>query len=1248
MGRPRGLRTRKPFPWSEGRLIFILCRGIHSLGLEHSTVVLADCPHLRYNIAVNFIPFWLLCALFFNAACAPLPAAPKPPTLAQVLAGHRRAVYVSAAAARPSPTLTVYAIEAAGLSGTLSEWSAPGGKSRTEMILGPIKQTEGDDGQTLWQQDMTGHVRLVRGTERAASRASQSFSLEAYDPLRGDKTTRVSLRPKRDPATGDLVVDVAPAVGTQQTLFLDPKTFLVRKMVASKGGLSGTIQIDEYAVSEGERVPSRLRIRYAGVPLLITARLVQARRLAAVDAGLFAPPASASDAALLSHDGKRAATVSFDFSHGEVTLPVSVNGHLLHLVLDSGAATSFVTGVAAAQIGLTTQGQLPAVGYGGASLSGVASGVTLEIMGAARLTGQSVYVLQDPAVAKILSERGGVDGGLGYDVLARLVTTIDYAHKTVSFALPGSVTPPANATVLPVTLEGSIPLVDGRVDGKGPGRFTLDTGDGGALHLYAAFARANGLLVDKTAPGARTVTGAGIGGLVTETVTPGHTLSLGGLSVPNLLLATSEAPGVSSLSQLAGGIGNAALGRFVVTFDYPNARVWLVPAHEQDKPTSPSTSQAPPAPQFWGEKTMGTGARFTMPVETQANQGTVTCTSSPQTWGAGEASLLLDLPASPTTQDILAKHLAAIGGAPAVQSITSTRIEMTVQTGGLSGTVLTVYAAPQRERQEIHLGILSTTDGCDGTRAWRKDSNGNVRLLGDDERRELRLQLFLDTYAYALPGGGRIGGTVSLRPGVEAGTGDYILDVTPTGGKPSALYLDPETFLVVKEQHLDDDRPVTTFYSDYRAVNGVQFPFAQRTTNGTDKYDVISHVTSLVNNGPVDNSLFTPPAANALNAAQFAVPGAKSATVPFDFDDGEIGIPVLINGKKSRVFLDSGASGFALSQTVADTMHLKQQGVLEARGYGGSTDLHPVKIDTLEIPGAVRLMGLTAVSIALPEGFDQSLSQPVSGFIGYDLLSRYVVKIDYAHRTLTFSDPAVWTPFAADGPALPLNLDSDVPSVQARLDYYAPASFLLDTGDESALRLYGPYVAAHGLRSKYPKQTPSVGGGIGGQSRSSLTRVGQFTVAGQTLRSVPTDLSLDTKGGASQIFAGALGGGLLSRFTVTFDYPHSRVFLAPTQATSLPFDLRTSGVTVAQVKDAQGHARFVVADVTAGTPAARAGVLLYDQILRVDGQDAGKLTLPALRGLLSAASGTASHLLLLQTPQGTRHTARVTFYDPLS
>ena len=174
-----------------------------------------------------------------------------------------------------------------------------------------------------------------------------------------------------------------------------------------------------------------------------------------------------------------------------------------------------------------------------------------------------------------------------------------------------------------------------------------------------------------------------------------------------------------------------------------------------------------------------------------------------------------------TTEAVLARHLQALGGKAAVSAITSTKVVQNVETGGLHGTVTTVYKAPDKEFEQDKLGIIDTTEGYDGKTAWRRDTNGNVRMLGDDERRELRLQLYIDTNSYVLPGSG-IPGTVTLRPHRETSTGDYILDVLPQDGKPSTLFLDPKTFLIAREEHLDDNVRVVTTFSDYHTVNGVR------------------------------------------------------------------------------------------------------------------------------------------------------------------------------------------------------------------------------------------------------------------------------------------------------------------------------------------------------------------------------------------------------------------------------------------
>ena len=116
-----------------------------------------------------------------------------------------------------------------------------------------------------------------------------------------------------------------------------------------------------------------------------------------------------------------------------------------------------------------------------------------------------------------------------------------------------------------------------------------------------------------------------------------------------------------------------------------------------------------------------------------------------------------------------------------------------------------------------------------------------------------------------------------------------------------------------------DNVLVTTTFSDYHPVDGVQYPFRQRTTNGMARYDILAQVDKIENNVSVPDALFQPPAMQS-GKAQFGKPGATTATMPFDIDNGEISIPVHINGTLNRVFLDSGASGLALSSHIADTL----------------------------------------------------------------------------------------------------------------------------------------------------------------------------------------------------------------------------------------------------------------------------------------------------------------------------------------
>jgi len=1125
-----------------------------------------------------------------------------PLTLRDVIARHRAAIGSPDSAPSQSAQQSIYAISAGGLTGTITTVEASSHRLRSELRLGPLAVISGNDGNVRWEQDGTGNVRILGGEELAENTADSSFSLESYDPFKKGAAGTVTLRPQRDPATGCYILDVLPKGGTQQTVYIDAKTWLVRQYIERKGSIAGTIRIASYKSYYGEKIPSRLQIQYGGLPLVIDADLQSVVRLPGVANSLFSPPSLPKDWEFINSKDGSEASLPFTLESGEIILHVQVNGHPLRLLLDSGAGESFVTAEAAQVAGLDAEGNLQALGYGGASTTGVATAATIEVGEAVRIRHLSLVVIKDPHVSQLLSDRGHVDGALGYDLLTRLIVRVDYGHRLLTLTDPTS--PQAilqpKVIALPIKLENHMPTLLAAIDGLPAARFLVDTGDSGSLHLYTQYAQSNSLMPKLGDAETRTDLGVGIGGALSEMVSPNHTLQLGTAHLSDLSLATMTGQGITRVSTLAGGIGSLVLQKFVVTFDYAHNQIRL----EQNSTSAPVVP-APTSP---------------APLPTSG-----------------------ELPVPMTLEALLQKHLEALGGKEAITAIRNTKTISDVLTGGIHGTITTIYAAPDLEYEDDKLGILNVQQGYDGKTAWQRDTNGNVRPLSGEEIKDLRVQLFFDTNSYVIPG--RISGKMSLRPETDPETGDYVVDALPNGGKPSTLYFDPKNWLIVKEQHLDDNVPVTTTFSDYRTVDNVRFPFQQVTTNGTTRYDMVGTVTKIENNIPLRPTLFSPP--DSGRQFGFIQPGAKEASVPFDMEDGEVGFQVKINGRLSRVFLDSGASGIALSQQVATQLGLKTAGFLEARGYGGSTDLRPILIDHLEVPGAVQLTHVAAIAIDLPESLNSYFTKPLAGFVGYDLLAHFVVRIDFLHKRMTFIAANTFHPVSADGVALPIELDSDVPSVEARLDALPSARFLIDTGDEAALRLYSPFVAQYGLAKRYPRGEVTIGGGIGGVSRSRVTRIGSFSLAGVTFYSLPTDFSLDPKGGASLVNAGSLGARLLSRFTVTFDYPHSRVFFAATPATHAAFLSRTTGVTLIATKDPQGHLHVIVGAIDANSPANQTGLNTFDEVLAIDGKRVSSIGLIGARRLLASSSNRLTDTLLVQSTIGKPRTVTISVYDPL-
>jgi membrane-associated protease RseP (regulator of RpoE activity) len=245
----------------------------------------------------------------------------------------------------------------------------------------------------------------------------------------------------------------------------------------------------------------------------------------------------------------------------------------------------------------------------------------------------------------------------------------------------------------------------------------------------------------------------------------------------------------------------------------------------------------------------------------------------------------------------------------------------------------------------------------------------------------------------------------------------------------------------------------------------------------------------------------------------------------------------------------------------------------------------------------------------------------VDGLLGHDFLSRHVVEINYARSTIAIHDPAAYKP-PAGAVVVPLQLETGWPIVAGSIT--APGgesiacNLIIDTGVRGVVTLFRPFSERHKLHDR-PENLHDfvIGGGAGGVSRGDVGRLDAIALGSQRFAQPVAIFSRDTSG----IFAldgpdGIVGGELLKRHRVTFDYPHRRMILEPYSTPATAFEYDMSGAFLAA--DAPDYVKLRVQSVNPGTPAAEAGLLAEDEIVSIDGQRPPTLTLDRARLRLRA------------------------------
>jgi hypothetical protein len=336
----------------------------------------------------------------------------------------------------------------------------------------------------------------------------------------------------------------------------------------------------------------------------------------------------------------------------------------------------------------------------------------------------------------------------------------------------------------------------------------------------------------------------------------------------------------------------------------------------------------------------------------------------------------------------------------------------------------------------------------------------------------------------------------------------------------------------------------------------------------------------------------------ALAPARFAF-GGNAAEIPAEFVGNLVFVPVDINKSQPSLFvLDSTAATSSVSPTRATDL-----------GLSNLKDL------TLNFPG-VDMPFAALPTIDKPD-FSQEVGRPYQGTLGADFFSRVVVETDYGRQTLRLYDPAAYK-YTGKGAVLPLRFNGTTPLIQASLKLAGQKpredDFVVNTAQDASVIISDRLSEVHRIFSSHVKTINASDPQIEGGATVALGRLTNFEIGRYEIRG-PVAAFVHPKANSSldNNRAGVIGGGILRRFTVIFDYAHQQVILDPNNHFEDYEQEDKSGIAV--VAKGPGLLTFEVASVQPGTPGAEAGVLKGDTIAGIDDEPAADLTLASIRSL---------------------------------
>ncbi|SDI11438.1 retropepsin-like aspartic protease [Chryseobacterium jejuense] len=416
----------------------------------------------------------------------------------------------------------------------------------------------------------------------------------------------------------------------------------------------------------------------------------------------------------------------------------------------------------------------------------------------------------------------------------------------------------------------------------------------------------------------------------------------------------------------------------------------------------------------------------------------------------------------------------------------------------------------------------------------------------------------------------------------------------------------------------------------------------------------------------------------------FRLINTPKAVIPFQLINNLMFIPININGAELTFMVDTGVAETILFSLENKELKLDNVEKIKFSGLGGNLSIDGLKSErNLARIGDVMINTSMSLYVILSEEFNISshVGIPVNGVIGYHFFKDHPIAIDYISKKITvYESIDVLKRKVRKFDELPISIEKDKPYLNADVEMTREkkaSKLLIDLGNSDAIWLF-PTLIKDFVYNR-PNIDDFLGRGFNGDIYGKRSRIHNFYLGDfkfeKPLTAMPDEYSIQHVNLVKDR-KGSVGGEIMRRFSLIFDYPNNKLYLKKNRNFDDPFHFNMSGLDFRQdglewqqdkvkietqpmsgttnanevYKDSFQYKfslkpMFAIAGVRKDSPAYEAGLKKDDKVISINGDKTSDMTLEKILEIMKSSEGRTITMIIQR--QEEKLTFRFNLEDPI-